>query len=248
MAVTYKDIDQLTEKASAVGTEKIVVSDTEYITPRKLAGRITGFVGSNTSAMATQWVVATTNLAAENSHRFVFEVIGNSYDGYGPIHSVIQAVNSPSQSAFISGWSKAVNLGKTMTFYVANVSGYITLYFQIIHGVSVWVSCHSGANLDNRVTSVVLQDSAPSYTWRATATNTNYLPLSGGTLTGAITPASGQSSVNWTADTLTANSIVKSGGTSSQYLRADGSVGSITISSSEPTSSQGNDGDIWIVI
>lgn len=310
MAVTYKDIDQLTAKASAVGTEKIVVSDTEYITPRQLAGRITGFVGSNTSAMATQWVVATTNLAAENSHRFVFEVIGNSYDGYGPIHSVIQAVNSPSQSAFISGWSKAVNLGKTMTFYVANVSGYITLYFQIIHGVSVWVSCHSGANLDNRVTSVVLQDSAPSYTWRATATNTNlsgFLPLAGGTMTGSpvlsnavtikgldsggtertllsldasnyVNLAYGAAGAGYTTNvhgniinlkygtshttgftlnssgnctavgSVTASSFVKSGGTSSQYLRADGSVGSITISSSEPTSSDGANGDIWIVI
>ena len=385
MAITYKDISQLTQKSAVAGTEKIVVSDSNYITPRQLAGRITGLVGSNTEAMATQWVVATTNLASDGSHRFVFEVIGNSYDGDGPIHSVIQAVNTPSQSAFVSGWSKAVNLGKTMTFYVANVSGYITLYFQITHGVSVWVSCHSGANLDNRVTSVVLQDSAPSYTWRATATNTNlsgFLPLAGGTMTGAITMSNGitiqgtdsggtartmlslgsgdkvwiaygaasagydtvlsgntislrygtshteglnlddsgnvqlagvlrlanaksvaiadsggtnrscveftsannlllgygaaaggyttrvegnevqlrygtshttgftlNSSGNCTAvGSVTASSFVKSGGTSSQYLRADGSVGTITISSSDPTSSTGNNGDIWIKI
>ena len=311
MAVTYKDIDQLTAKASAVGTEKIVVSDTEYITPRMLAGRITGFVASNVDAGTTQYVIAKTNLAAENSHRFVFEVIGNSYDGNGPIHSVIQAVNTPSQSAFVSGWTQAVNMGKPHTYYVANINGYVCLYFQIIAGVSVWVSCHSGGNLDNRVTEVTMQDSAPTYTWRATATNTNlsgFLPLAGGTMTGAVTFNNGanikykdtggtervvlgystsvnnlligygtataghttnldgniinlrygtshttgftlDSSGNCTAvGSVTASSFVKSGGTSSQYLRADGSVGTITISSSDPTSSQGENGDIWIKI
>lgn len=40
MAVTYKDIDQLTQKASPTGTEKIPVSDTEYITPQQIAGMV----------------------------------------------------------------------------------------------------------------------------------------------------------------------------------------------------------------
>ena len=278
MAVTYKDIGELTAKSSVAGTEKIVVSDSNYITPRQLAGRITGFVGSNTEANATQWVVATTNLAGDGSHRFVFEVIGNSYDGNGPIHSVIQAVNTPSQSAFVSGWSKAVNLGKTMTFYVANVSGYITLYFQIIHGVSVWVSCHSGANLDNRVTSVVLQDSAPSYTWRATATNTNlsgFLPLAGGTMTGDIKMTNGEyinseggyvmcgvstSGTFYSGPGYEANSsfLLRSGNINLTHRKHTASstytdykiydASNITISSSDPTSSQGEDGDIWIKI
>lgn len=38
MAVTYKDIDQLTQKSSVAGTEKIPVSDTQYITPNQIAG------------------------------------------------------------------------------------------------------------------------------------------------------------------------------------------------------------------
>lgn len=36
MAVTYKDIDTLSQKASVAGTEKIPVSDTEYITPTQI--------------------------------------------------------------------------------------------------------------------------------------------------------------------------------------------------------------------
>jgi hypothetical protein len=40
MAVTYKDIDQLTQKANPTGTEKLPVSDTEYITPQQIAGMV----------------------------------------------------------------------------------------------------------------------------------------------------------------------------------------------------------------
>lgn len=197
MAVTYKDIDQLAAKASAVGTEKIVVSDTEYITPRQIAARATGLVASNTSG-AARYVIAKTNLAATGNHRFVFEVVGNSYSSDGPFSSVIQAVNQYSASAFVSGDTRAVNMGKAVTYYVANIDGYIALYFQIANGVSVWISCHSGDLLDNRVTEVTMQSSAPTYNWRAAATNKNFP--------------------------------------------------NITVSSSEPTSSQGSDGDIWIVI
>lgn len=36
MSVTYKDIDLLSEKSSLAGTEKLPVSDTEYITPQQI--------------------------------------------------------------------------------------------------------------------------------------------------------------------------------------------------------------------
>lgn len=37
MAVTYKDIDQLSQKSSVAGTEKIPVSNTQYLTPTQIA-------------------------------------------------------------------------------------------------------------------------------------------------------------------------------------------------------------------
>lgn len=37
MAVTYKDIDLLAQKSAVAGTEKIPVSDTQYITPAQIA-------------------------------------------------------------------------------------------------------------------------------------------------------------------------------------------------------------------
>lgn len=37
MSVTYKDIDQLSQKSAVAGTEKIPVSDTKYITAEQIA-------------------------------------------------------------------------------------------------------------------------------------------------------------------------------------------------------------------
>ena len=37
MSVTYKDIDQLSQKSTVAGTEKIPVSDTQYLTPTQIA-------------------------------------------------------------------------------------------------------------------------------------------------------------------------------------------------------------------
>lgn len=37
MATTHKDINLLTQKATIAGTEKIPVSDTEFITPNQIA-------------------------------------------------------------------------------------------------------------------------------------------------------------------------------------------------------------------
>lgn len=36
MAVSYKDISQLSQKSTLGGSEKLVVSDTEYITPSQI--------------------------------------------------------------------------------------------------------------------------------------------------------------------------------------------------------------------
>lgn len=40
MAITYKDINLLTQKGSVAGTEKLPVSDTQYITPAQIAGTL----------------------------------------------------------------------------------------------------------------------------------------------------------------------------------------------------------------
>lgn len=43
MSVTYKDINQLSQKSSVAGTEKLPVSDTEFITPSQIvSGKVSG--------------------------------------------------------------------------------------------------------------------------------------------------------------------------------------------------------------
>lgn len=56
MAVTYKDIGQLTQKSSLAGTEKIVVSDTQYITPAQIAASATPTVDTALSSSSTNAV------------------------------------------------------------------------------------------------------------------------------------------------------------------------------------------------
>ena len=48
MAVTYKDIDELTQKSSVAGTEKIPVSDIEYITPAQISQKTAPEIGVET--------------------------------------------------------------------------------------------------------------------------------------------------------------------------------------------------------
>lgn len=54
MAVTYKDINSLSQKSSVAGTEKIPVSDTQYITPTQIAGLAPAvYTGSGTPSSGT---------------------------------------------------------------------------------------------------------------------------------------------------------------------------------------------------
>lgn len=57
MAVSYKDIGQLSQKSSVAGTEKIPVSDTEYITPAQIvAGKQNVITISSSEPTAQQGV------------------------------------------------------------------------------------------------------------------------------------------------------------------------------------------------
>lgn len=53
MALIGKDISLLTQKSSLAGTEKIVVSDTQYITPAQIAASATQSL--TTSEIDTIW-------------------------------------------------------------------------------------------------------------------------------------------------------------------------------------------------
>lgn len=52
MAITYKDIDLLTQKSAVAGTEKIPVSSTEYITPAQIVAGVEAQIGDIETLLA----------------------------------------------------------------------------------------------------------------------------------------------------------------------------------------------------
>ncbi len=63
MAVTYKDIDLLSQKSAVAGTEKLPVSDTEFITPNQIIGMMPNITVSTSEPTSSQgnngdiWIV-----------------------------------------------------------------------------------------------------------------------------------------------------------------------------------------------
>lgn len=52
MALTHKDINLLSQKSAVAGTEKIPVSDTEYITPSQIVAGVESQIGDIETLLA----------------------------------------------------------------------------------------------------------------------------------------------------------------------------------------------------
>ena len=73
MSVTFKDIDLLSQKSSVVGTEKLPVSDTEYITPSQI-------VASSGKEDASNKVTSLSSSSTDTQYpsaKCVYDIIGN---------------------------------------------------------------------------------------------------------------------------------------------------------------------------
>jgi len=65
MSVTFKDIDNYSQKSSVAGTEKIPVSDSEYISPSQIASLVN--VPTNVSAFTNDANYAKYYLCADEA-------------------------------------------------------------------------------------------------------------------------------------------------------------------------------------
>lgn len=86
MAITYKDINLLTQKGSVAGTEKLPVSDTQYITPAQIAGTLVASsqpaggmlpnvlytLGTLTGSVTISFATPSDN-TIENEYKFTFD-------------------------------------------------------------------------------------------------------------------------------------------------------------------------------
>lgn len=156
---TYKDINLLTQKAAVAGTEKLPVSDTEYITPSQITSdflpKTGGTIDNNKSTIL---ILKSTGNVEECGMAFQRDNLYKAWFGY---HDTLGA------------------------YIYNNARGRYFLYKD-----------------DG---SLLFENNAVFH-----AGNAN-LPT-----------------VDWQAKDITASSFVKSGGTSAQFLKADGSVDSNT--------------------
>lgn len=141
MPVTYKDIDQLTQKSAVAGTEKLPVSDTQYITPDQIVGdfyevesldslTVTKNVinPNGTWASASQTQSQTVMLPITPGKTYVVEFVTS-----GIIAVVQEAVTKSSGSVqFATGFTDRISKSAGETFEFTAPSDATSLYFLLV--------------------------------------------------------------------------------------------------------------------
>ena len=277
MAITHKDINLLTQKATIAGTEKIPISDTEYVTPNQIAslggGGVSDVTLGGTSVVSNGVAVLPSypditgkQDVIDSSNKLGYELVDtsalqqkSSVDGTEEIPVSGTEYITPTQTV-IGGSAKT-----TLTPFETVSGKWIDLYgneqsqssmsywkYNVTPGKTYLFGGRYGSNMST----------AKFVTWfNRNFTFISYEPYGG----------NGESTVSYSDQPVVApanafylvlniqNYYDDSG---RYYLKAVGDIipgktselindsgfKKITISSSEPTSSDGSDGDIWIVI
>lgn len=231
MAITYKDISQLTQKSAVAGTEKLPVSDTEYITPAQIGSGYLPLAGGSMTGSIT--LANKTYILSKNTGGTGQNVLGMNENnqvlvGYG------SAGNGYDTRMY--GNSIQLRYGTSRTEgFTLDSNGHCTAAGHVAVGTGGSNGSYIGSDT---TTNIYLHNSSGYILVGEGKVIRRGSSLSDVTLGNATYPWGG----------VYSSQFVVPNGTSSQYLRADGSVGAITISSSDPTSSQGSNGDIWIKI
>lgn len=272
MAVTYKDIDLLSQKATIAGTEKIPVSDTEYVTPTQIAS-----LGDSITVDSSVSRISTNPL--ENQaviHNFVYTYLispttvtddkymgvgGGLYDSesfkiyeYDVTGNTLYAFNARQGNSVtnirVLIWKDA-NGNVVRTDYNSGASGHGTLSYQDrlvfspddaaklymnvqVSNINYYFLQHCDLGISKVALSGSYNDLTNTPTIPTVPTNVSAFTNDAGYIAAETDPvflASAAHGIS-TSDITTWNAKQKA----------------ITISSSEPTSSDGSNGDIWIVI
>ena len=245
MSVTYKDIDELSQKSSVAGTEKIVVSDTEYITPGQIAGDTEKFffvqgsssaAGNGTSGeyLSTKWEGTVPGITTPvNGMKIAYRIATNtgvgtagavlSIDGGTTYKPVVFNVNSVITTRYGVGSTLLMTYNSTQTasaYLTSNKKTTVTGCWQIMD--------YSASNTDTKVRQYQSGSNeagtSPKYPLLARYALTNV----DGTYEANYSRFHTGATVNTSTGEIEAASFKKTGGTSSQFLKADGSVDSNT--------------------
>ena len=236
MAVTYKDIDQLTQKSSVVGTEKLPVSDTEYITPSQIVANDQKFYfvdGSSSQAgnsasgsyLSTKWegtIPGVTTLV--NGLKIAYRIKTNtgvatagavlSIDGGTTYKPVVFNVNSVITTRYSVGSTILLTYNSTQTataYLTSNTKSTVTGCWQIM-------DYDSNTNTQQRVYESTGNVEYPITTRYDTTTGSSYYQEYG--------RYSDSVTLNPSTNKITAAGFKVTNGTSSQFLKADGSLDS----------------------
>lgn len=232
MAVTYKDIDQLSKKSSVSGTEKIPVSDTEYITPSQINEAV-----SRTSTPSHD---STTLFTAGGALKYC--IITEPLTPSETVEDKYLKTDGTESSAANYNYRKyPVDPGKTYLFTASFHTGYTTGNIRAVLWLDENDNVLSYETYANKNSSAVTYYDVPVVAPSGAA----YLVLNYRepySISGVVKVASPLDPriLLKVAQTLTS--------AEQEQVRTNIGVPNITVSSSEPTASDGSDGDIWIVV
>lgn len=244
MSVVYKDIDDLSQKSSVAGTEKIPVSDTEYITPSQIASDTEKFffvqgsssaAGNGTSGeyLSTKWEGTVPGITTPvNGVKIAYRIATNtgvatagavlSIDGGTTYKPVVFDVNSVVANRYSVGSTILLVYNSTQTangYLTSNVKSTITGCWQIMDYDSNTDTkvrqYQSGYNTGGSVGKYPIL-SRYAITNVNNSYDINYARFHTGV------------TLNTSTGEIEATSFKKTDGTSSQFLKADGSVDSNT--------------------
>lgn len=312
MSVNYVDIGDLSQKSSVAGTEKLPVSETEYITPSQINAALTiDSAPKPSSTNALQNGTITTNfiggtaLTPTTSANGIYRTNGEIYSTTTYTYKIFSVTEGESYAFtsvlsgnFTTGYIKAVIwldsnnsvIGSEKWQNTNNVSTHFVDYLAVAPTGAAKMVLNARNTIDRSGFVKLVAPPHPSCILSTAQTLTtaektqaranigadveNYLPLAGGTMTGDIKMTDGEYINNGSGYAMCGQSgsgtfysgpgygissfLLRSGNVPLTHRKHTSSsaytdykiydASNITISSSEPTSSQGENGDIWIVI
>ena len=228
MAVTYKDIDLLTQKTASDGTEKFPVSDTQYLTPPQIV------IGG--SAKTTLTPIETVTGTFIKSDGTTNTNSSMDYSRYAV---------TPGKTYLFSG---RFNQGMGTSIYF--------IFWYDASGTFISHESYRGngsSNVTYEDQPIVAPAGAAFLVQNIQTSQTTYVPsvvkAVGDIIPTALADLRDDSTHRVVTDTEKSTWNGKSDFSGSYNDLADKpTIPNITISSSEPTAQDGSNGDIWIVV
>lgn len=228
MAVTYKDIDLLTQKTASDGTEKFPVSDTQYLTPPQIV------IGG--SAKTTLTPIETVTGTFIKSDGTTNTNSSMDYSRYAV---------TPGKTYLFSG---RFNQGMGTSIYF--------IFWYDASGTFISHESYRGngsSNVTYEDQPIVAPSGAAFLVQNIQTSQTTYVPsvvkAVGDIIPTALADLRDDSTHRVVTDTEKSTWNAKSDFSGSYNDLTDKpTIPNITISSSEPTAQDGSNGDIWIVV